>query len=82
MDTHNAAEMSRTAWRILLIPLIGSAAFFSTSLAGVIRTHQKYGWPKEAFTFADYFLISLPFIIIPLTLYESVKNGRKREELE
>ena len=82
MDAVPDEEMSRTAWRNLLVPLVGSAAFFSSSLAGVVRTYQKYGWPKRAFTLSDYFLLSLPFLIIPLTLHESVKNGLKAEELK
>ncbi len=82
MDASVNEDMSRTAWRNLLVPLVGSAAFFSSSLAGVVRTYQKYGWPKTAFTMSDYFLISLPFLIIPLALHESVKNGHKAEALK
>jgi len=80
MAPHPNADTGRIAWRVLLVPLVGSAAFFSSSMAGVIRTYQKYGWPKSAFTLSDYFLISLPFLIIPLTLHESVKNGKNEEE--
>jgi len=70
-------EVGRTAWRGLLVPLVGSAAFFSSSLAGVIKTYQKYGWPKNAFKTSDYFLLSLPFFIIPLAIHETVKNGKE-----
>jgi|TARA_R110002110_G_scaffold81022_3_gene210870 hypothetical protein len=82
MDSTPQEDLGRTAWRGLLVPLVGSAAFFSSSLAGVIRTYQKYGWPKRAFTLSDYFLLSLPFLIIPLTLHETVKNGHKAEALD
>lgn len=82
MDTTPQDELGRTAWRGLLVPLVGSAAFFSSSLAGVIRTYQKYGWPQKAFTLSDYFLLSLPFLIIPLTLHETVRNGHKAEALD
>jgi len=82
MDTTPQEELGRTAWRGLLVPLVGSAAFFSSSLAGVIRTYQKYGWPQKAFTLSDYFLLSLPFLIIPLTLHETVRNGHKAEALD
>ncbi len=68
-------EASRNAWRGLLVPLVGSAAILSSSLAGVIKNYQKHGWPKNAFKTSDYFLLSLPFLIIPLTIYETVKNG-------
>ena len=81
MDSTPQEDLGRIAWRGVLVPLVGSAAFFSSSIAGVIRTYQKYGWPQRAFTLSDYFLLSLPFLIVPLTLHETVKNGIKAEEL-
>jgi hypothetical protein len=75
-------EASRNAWRGLLVPLVGSAAILSSSLAGVIKNYQKHGWPKNAFKTSDYFLLSLPFLIIPLTIHETVKNGKKEVSRE
>lgn len=69
----------RKAWRNLLVPLVGSAAFFSSSLAGVIRTYSKYGLPNKAFTLSDYFLLSLPFLIVPLTLHETLIQTKEAE---
>ena len=79
-DASPQEEQGRTAWRGLLVPLVGSAAFFSSSLAGVIKTYQRYGWPKNAFKLSDYFLLSLPFLIIPLAIHETVKNGLEAQE--
>lgn len=74
-DAANAQEeVRRKAWRNLLIPAVGSAAFFTATFLNVLRTHQQYGWPGNAFTVTDYALMSIPFVIIVLGIAEEA-NG-------
>lgn len=89
MPTHEQKEISdefaeaksvenqgkRDAWRGLLIPAVGSAAFFATTLANVIKTWRKYGFPSASFTLTDKVLMSLPFIIFGLAMHEIVTNN-------
>ena len=39
----------RIAWRKLLVPTVGSAAFFASMLVSIINTYANHGWPKNAF---------------------------------
>jgi len=61
---------ARNTWRSLLIPAVGSAAFFASTLANVIKTYRKVGWPNGAFTKTDYLLMSIPFAIMALAFSE------------
>ena len=70
------AEQRRKAWRGLLIPAVGSAAFFTSTLLGVARTYRQYGWPSDAFGWTDYALMSIPFVILALGLTEEIKEAQ------
>jgi hypothetical protein len=67
-------ERRRQAWRALLIPAVGSAAFFGTTLANAIKTYRKQGWPGDAFTSLDYLLIALPVAMFVIAIGEGT-NG-------
>jgi len=73
-DASNKEIKGRKEWRGLLIPAVGSAAFFSSMLVNVLKTHRKHGWPKNAFGTTDYILMAIPFAIIALALHEEVNN--------
>ena len=73
---------ARQAWRGLLVPAVGSAAFFASAVVGFIRTHRKYGFPKDAFKPFDYALMSIPFVIVGMAfLYQAeeaaIEDGAK-----
>jgi|TARA_B100001564_G_scaffold231128_1_gene195211 hypothetical protein len=70
------SEQRRKAWRGLLIPAVGSAAFFTSTLLGVARTYRQYGWPSDAFGWTDYALMSIPFVILALGLTEEIKEAQ------
>ena len=67
-------QAKRNAWRALLIPAVGSAAFFATTLANVIKTYRKEGFPSGAFTLTDKVLMATPFIIFGLAMHEIATN--------
>lgn len=69
-------QARRKAWRGLLIPAVGSAAFFTSTLLGIARTHRQYGWPSDAFGWTDYALMSIPFVILALGLTEEIKEAQ------
>jgi len=73
-DVSHKEIKGRKEWRLLLIPAVGSAAFFSSMLVNIIKTHRKHGWPQNAFGTTDYVLMAIPFAIIALALYEEVNN--------
>jgi len=58
------AKMSarRKAWRNLLIPAVGSAAFFTSTMLGIIRTKKQHGWPNGSFYISDYFIFQFLFL--------------------
>lgn len=71
---------ARQAWRRLLVPAVGSAAFFASAIVGFIKTYKQYGFPSNAFKPFDYGLMSIPFIIVGMAfLYqaeeEAIANG-------
>ncbi len=71
-------EAGRDAWIGVLIPAVGSAAFFGSMMVNVMRTYARYGWPKDAFTFTDRLLMGIPVVIVGIALYEGlqkVENG-------
>jgi len=70
---------ARQAWRSLLIPAVGSACFFASAVVGFIRTYRKHGFPKNAFTSADYALMGLPFAIIGMTLFYQAEEAELAE---
>ena len=72
METQQALadHDSRNTWRALLIPAVGSAAFFASTVVNVIKTYRRVGWPKGAFTTTDYVLMSIPFAIMALAFTE------------
>lgn len=67
-----ADHEARNTWRSLLIPAVGSAAFFASTLANVIKTYRKVGWPNGAFTKTDYLLMGVPFAIMALAFSEMI----------
>ncbi|MBP98851.1 hypothetical protein CMK18_23120 [Candidatus Poribacteria bacterium] len=69
-------EQRRKAWRGMLIPAVGSAAFFTSTLLGITRTYRQYGWPSDAFGWTDYALMSIPFVILALGLTEEIKEAQ------
>ena len=69
-------EQRRKAWSGLLIPAVGSAAFFTSTLLGITRTYRQYGWPSDAFGWTDYALMSIPFVILALGLTEEIKEAQ------
>jgi len=70
---------SRNAWRAMLIPAVGSAAFFASMLVNVLKTHKEHGWPKRAFKKSDYLLMAIPFAIIGLAIGEELNKEDKEE---
>ena len=75
MGECSAKEMkARKAWRSILVPAVGSAAFFAATLINVLNIHKNYGWPKNAFKKTDYVLMAIPFIIVALAIGEEI-NG-------
>jgi len=76
-DQKDAQELARRkAWRNLLIPAVGSAAFFTSTMLGVIRTHKQHGWPNGSFYLSDYLLMGVPFLILSLGFFEEF-SGRE-----
>jgi hypothetical protein len=73
------AKMSarRKAWRNLLIPAVGSAAFFTSTMLGIIRTKKQHGWPNGSFYISDYLLMGIPFLILGLGFYEEFATDRE-----
>jgi hypothetical protein len=69
-------DARRKAWRNMLIPAVGSAAFFTSTLLGITRTYRQYGWPSDAFGWTDYALMSIPFVILALGLTEEIKEAQ------
>jgi hypothetical protein len=71
---------ARQAWRGLLVPAVGSAAFFASAVVGFIRTYRKYGFPHDAFKTFDYVLMGIPFAIVGMAFFyqaeeASMENG-------
>lgn len=71
-----AEKTNRKAWRDLLVTSVGSAAFLAAAMSNIIKTHDKHGWPKNAFKTTDYVLMTVPFLVMALSLHEVV-NGDK-----
>ena len=67
-------KTNRKAWRALLVTSVGSAAFLAAAMSNIIKTHQKHGWPKNAFKKTDYIMMTVPFDVLALSLHEEV-NG-------
>ncbi|MGI9556044.1 MAG: hypothetical protein ACR2M9_04205 [Cyanophyceae cyanobacterium] len=76
------SESRRQAWRSLLIPAVGSAAFFGTTVANAIRTHRRVGWPGDAFNATDWLLISLPVVMVVIAIGEGTRSSSKSAPLE
>jgi hypothetical protein len=76
------SEARRQAWRSLLIPAVGSAAFFGTTVANAIRTHRRVGWPGDAFNATDWLLISLPVVMVVIAIGEGTKGKIKAAPLD
>lgn len=77
MEASAEENTSRNAWRAMLVPAVGSAAFFAAALVNVIRTHKEHGWPMNAFKRSDYLLMTIPFMIVGLALTEEIQNGKE-----
>jgi hypothetical protein len=75
-EVQSQQEGRRKAWRGMLIPAVGSAAFFTSTLLGIGRTYRQYGWPADAFGWTDYALMSIPFVILALGLTEEIKEAQ------
>jgi hypothetical protein len=69
----------RNAWRKLLIPAVGSGAFFASMLVSIINTYHIHGFPKNAFRLTDYLLMSIPIVVIAVALSEEI-NGHSTED--
>jgi hypothetical protein len=67
----------RIAWRKLLVPAVGSAAFFASMVVSLIGTYNTHGWPKNAFKTSDYILMSIPLIVIVSAVTEEVNGDTK-----
>ncbi|HIK68015.1 MAG TPA: hypothetical protein EYF95_08615 [Flavobacteriales bacterium] len=76
-EVQSQQESRRKAWRGMLIPAVGSAAFFTSTLLGIGRIYRQYGWPSDAFGWSDYALMSIPFVILALGLTEEIKEAQK-----
>jgi len=76
------ADARRQAWRSLLIPAVGSAAFFGTTLANAIRTYRRVGWPGDAFNATDWLLISLPVVMVVIAVGEGTKGTTRSAPLD
>ena len=76
------SEARRQAWRSLLIPAVGSAAFFGTTVANAIRTHRRVGGPGDAFNATDWLLISLPVVMVVIAIGEGTKGNTKAAPLD
>ena len=76
------AESRRQAWRSLLIPAVGSAAFFGTTVANAIRTYRRVGWPGDAFNATDWLLISLPVVMVVIAVGEGTKGNAKAAPMD
>lgn len=72
----------RQAWRSLLIPAVGSAAFFGTTVANAIRTYRKVGWPGDAFNATDWLLISLPVVMVVIAVGEGARGSTKAAPMD
>ncbi|MHA1285958.1 MAG: hypothetical protein ACTSPB_01020 [Candidatus Thorarchaeota archaeon] len=71
-DKESELLAARHAWRSLLVPAVGSAAFFASTVVGFIRTYRKYGFPQDAFKSFDYALMGIPFAIVGMAfLYQA-----------
>ena len=75
MSNYSAEDKARNAWRAMLVPAVGSIAFFATLVVNVIRNYKKHGWPSNAFKKSDYILMAIPFAVIGLAVFEEVENG-------
>jgi len=76
------ADARRQAWRSLLIPAVGSAAFFGTTLANAIRTYRRVGWPGDAFNATDWLLIGLPVVMVVIAVGEGTKGATRSAPLD
>ena len=80
--TDARTEGRRQAWRSLLIPAVGSAAFFGTTVANAIRTYRRVGWPGDAFNATDWLLISLPVVMVVIAVGEGTKGNTKAAPMD
>ncbi len=75
-DAENSVQedAARDAWVGVLIPAVGSAAFFGSMMVNVMRTYARYGWPKDAFSATDRLLMGIPVIIVGIAFYEGLQK--------
>jgi hypothetical protein len=76
------SDARRQAWRSFLIPAVGSAAFFGTTVANAIRTYRRVGWPGDAFNATDWLLISLPVVMVVIAIGEGTEGNTKAAPLD
>ncbi len=77
-DNTAQEEAARDAWVGVLIPAVGSAAFFGSMMVNVMRTYARHGWPKDAFSATDRILMGIPVVIVGIAFYEGLlkmENG-------
>jgi|TARA_R110000824_G_scaffold314404_1_gene501262 hypothetical protein len=67
-------DAARDAWVGVLIPAVGSAAFFGSMMVNVMRTYARYGWPKDAFSATDRLLMGIPVLIVGIAFYEGLQK--------
>jgi len=80
--TDARTDARRQAWRSLLIPAVGSAAFFGTTVANAIRTYRRVGWPGDAFNATDWLLISLPVVMVVIAVGEGARGTTKSAPMD
>jgi len=78
-DVSKEENDGRAAWRKLLVPAVGSAAFFASMLVSIINTYHIHGFPKNAFKPTDYLLMSIPAVVIIVALTDEL-NGHSTKE--
>tara|TARA_R110000824_G_scaffold143003_6_gene310414 strand:- start:907 stop:1191 length:285 start_codon:yes stop_codon:yes gene_type:complete len=80
-DTKKATEhrdkAARQAWRGWVIPAVGSMAFFASMFINGFRNYKNHGFPAHVFTNTDWVLLSLPVVVVVVSLSDIFINGEE-----